>query len=99
LTFHRVLGWTAIYSSSCDNGTDIRVITFNTDLDLDRYLNPIVLILCYYIVAITSKVLLGPQVRIDTLKKLHFVLKHIDKLNEKRFATNNTNQYKCVFRV
>lgn len=59
---NRILGWTAIYVSSCDNGTDIRVFNFDTDLDIDRYLNPIVLVLCYYVVAITSRVLLGPKV-------------------------------------
>ena len=56
------MGFSAIYQSSCDNGSDIRVIEFNDDLDLDHYLNPIALILCYFVVAITSKVLLGPQV-------------------------------------
>lgn len=42
--------------------TDIRVIEFNYGLDLDHYLNPIALIMCYFVVAITSSVLLGPQV-------------------------------------
>lgn len=52
-----------IYSSSCDgNSSDIRIIEFNDTLDLDHYLNPIALILCYFVVALTSRVLLGPKV-------------------------------------
>lgn len=52
-----------IYSSSCDSNTsDIRIIEFNDTLDLDHYLNPIALILCYFVVALTSRVLLGPKV-------------------------------------
>lgn len=52
-----------IYSSSCDGNTsDIRIIEFNDTLDLDHYLNPIALILCYFVVALTSRVLLGPKV-------------------------------------
>lgn len=58
----RILGFSDIYSSSCDNGTDIRVIEFNDSLDLDHYINPIALVLCYFVVTITSRVLLGPQV-------------------------------------
>jgi hypothetical protein len=59
------MGFPAIYSSSCDNGTDIRVMEFNANLDLDHYLNPVALIVCYFVVSITSKVLLGPQVKFD----------------------------------
>ncbi|KAG5675805.1 hypothetical protein PVAND_005679 [Polypedilum vanderplanki] len=60
-TLQRVLGIAPIYSSSCDNSTDIRVINFNFDLDLDHYLNPIALIICYIIIGLTSVLLLDPQ--------------------------------------
>lgn len=40
---------------------DIRVILFNK-YNVDYYLNPIMLLLCYYTIAITSKLLLGPKV-------------------------------------
>jgi hypothetical protein len=56
------MGFSAIFKSSCDNGSDIRVMQFDDDLDLDHYLNPIALIVCYFIVTITAKVMLGPQV-------------------------------------
>lgn len=56
------MGFPAIYSSSCDNVTDIRVINFDADMDLDHYLNPIALIICYLTIAITSVLLLDPQV-------------------------------------
>ena len=62
LNLIRVLGFPAIYTSSCDNATDIRVINFNEDLDLDHYLNPIALIICYLVVTLTSIILLDPQV-------------------------------------
>jgi hypothetical protein len=56
------MGFAAIYISSCDNETDIRVTKFDDTLDLDHYLNPISLIFCYFVIAITSRVVLGPQV-------------------------------------
>lgn len=40
---------------------DIRVIVFNK-FTADYYLNPLCLILCYYTIAITSSLLLGPKV-------------------------------------
>lgn len=70
----RILGFAAIYSSSCDNATDIRVIEFNDDLDLDHYLNPVSLIICYFVVTITSRVLLGPQVRKAARTPVEFML-------------------------
>lgn len=38
------------------------MINFDADLDLDHYLNPIALIICYLTIAITSVLLLDPQV-------------------------------------
>jgi hypothetical protein len=70
LTFHRLLGIAPIYSSSCGNGSDIRVIDFNSDLDLDHYLNPIALIICYVVVALTSVILLDPQVNCQCSSRL-----------------------------
>ncbi|CAO1304226.1 unnamed protein product [Diamesa serratosioi] len=62
-TIPRVLGFSAIYSSSCGgNDSDIRIIDFDNNLDLDHYLSPISLIICYFILSITSVLLLGPQV-------------------------------------
>lgn len=40
---------------------DIRVIIFNK-YNIDYYLNPIFLLLCYYTISITSVLLLGPKV-------------------------------------
>lgn len=49
--------------STCNSTDgDIRVIKLNTDVDLDAYLNPIALILCYYILAISSQFILDTKV-------------------------------------
>lgn len=77
---NRILGFPAIYSSSCDNETDIRVMEFNTDLDYDHYINPVALILCYFVVTITSKALLGPQVNIDPKELLVIVDDSVTRL-------------------
>lgn len=62
------MGFVDIYSSSCDGEyTDIRVINFNKNLSLDYILNPVVLIVCYFVVAVTSKVLLRPKVIFKTI--------------------------------
>ncbi|CAO1375472.1 unnamed protein product [Diamesa hyperborea] len=59
-TIPRILGFSAIYSSSCGgNESDIRIIDFDSNLDLDHYLSPISLIICYFILSITSIVLMG----------------------------------------
>lgn len=61
--FYRMMGLTAIYSSSCiGNESDVRVIEFDANLDLDKYFNLLLLIVCYITISITSCVLLGPQV-------------------------------------
>jgi hypothetical protein len=47
--------------SACDDtignitGTDIRVIDYNLSLNLDYYLLPVVLIVCYYVLTISAK--------------------------------------------
>uniref|UniRef100_A0A903Z980 Piezo-type mechanosensitive ion channel component n=1 Tax=Anopheles quadriannulatus TaxID=34691 RepID=A0A903Z980_ANOQN len=71
-TAARVLALKPILNSSCNlaNGTDIRDVHFNSDLDTDVYLNPIFLLLCYYTLTMTSSLLLrtrsqsnGPSAR------------------------------------
>lgn len=59
------MGFAVIYSSSCDG--DIRIINFNNALNADQILSPIMLIICYLIVAVTSKVLLIPKVILKLL--------------------------------
>lgn len=49
-------------SSTCEGGADIRVINFNGTFDVDHYLNPVILILTYYILTITSNLILSQQV-------------------------------------
>lgn len=57
------MGFSDIYSSSCDGGQrDIRIIAFNKEKELDHVLNPIALIICYFILAVTSNFLLKPKV-------------------------------------
>lgn len=76
------MGFAAVYVSSCDNGSDIRVIEFDEDLDLDHYLNPIVLIICYFVVAITSRVLLGPQVTVMKFASKVYLMLNKFSLNQ-----------------
>lgn len=65
-TAARVLALKPILNSSCNlvNGTDIRDVHFNSDLDTDVYLNPIFLLLCYYTLTMTSSLLLRTRVSI-----------------------------------
>ncbi|XP_062548757.1 piezo-type mechanosensitive ion channel component isoform X4 [Armigeres subalbatus] len=60
-TIARIFALTPIMSSSCDNLTDIRYVYFNSDLGSDYYLNPVVLMLCYYCISITSSLLMRPR--------------------------------------
>lgn len=56
------MGFSDIYSSSCNDGNrDIRILAFNKEIELDHILNPIALIICYFIVAVTSNILLTPK--------------------------------------
>lgn len=64
-TIARIFALTPIMSSSCDNLTDIRYVYFNSDLGSDYYLNPVVLMLCYYCISITSSLLMRPRVSIN----------------------------------
>ncbi|XP_055550145.1 piezo-type mechanosensitive ion channel component isoform X2 [Wyeomyia smithii] len=60
-TLARIFALTPILSSSCDNLTDIRYVNFDSDLGSDYYFNPVVLMLCYYCISITSSLLMKPR--------------------------------------
>ncbi|XP_037913806.1 piezo-type mechanosensitive ion channel component isoform X2 [Hermetia illucens] len=51
----RLSGLEPLFISSCTKGDDIRVISFNDSVYFDSYLNPIAILLCYYILALTCK--------------------------------------------
>ncbi|XP_052564953.1 piezo-type mechanosensitive ion channel component isoform X13 [Culex pipiens pallens] len=68
-TLARIFSLTPILSSSCDNLTDIRNVNFESDLGSDYYLNPVVLLLCYYCISITSSLLLRPRLTEKELKR------------------------------
>ncbi|XP_055712299.1 piezo-type mechanosensitive ion channel component isoform X3 [Phlebotomus papatasi] len=64
----RLLGFVPLFNSTCDssnndtsNGTyvnDIRIVKFNTDAPIDAILNPIIILLCFYTLAISSTMIL-----------------------------------------
>lgn len=58
----RYLGFDVFYISTCENDSDIRIIDFNHDLELDSYFNPIAIVLCYFTLAITTSLLFEPKV-------------------------------------
>lgn len=64
---NRFLGFEQIFSSSCEN--DIRVIVINNTLEIDSYLNPIALLVCYYTLSLTSVLVLSPKVSFLNLIK------------------------------
>lgn len=41
---------------------DIRIISVNVNADIDEILNPIMILVCFYVMALVSALLLGPQV-------------------------------------
>lgn len=55
---HRFLGFSPLIISNCTT-TDVDL---NIDLDLDAFLNPVALFLCYYILAISSSFVLNQKV-------------------------------------
>lgn len=61
--FFRFAGFSPLIVSAC-NGTDgdIRVLHLNDSVDLDAFLNPIALLLCYYVLAIASSFILDAKV-------------------------------------
>ncbi|XP_055643566.1 piezo-type mechanosensitive ion channel component isoform X1 [Toxorhynchites rutilus septentrionalis] len=68
-TLARIFALTPILSSTCDNLTDIRYVYFDSDLGSDYYLNPVVLMLCYYCISITSTLLMRPRMTEKELKR------------------------------
>ncbi|XP_059615886.1 piezo-type mechanosensitive ion channel component isoform X4 [Phlebotomus argentipes] len=63
----RLLGFVPLFISTCDNsngtfnGTyadDIRIVNFNTDAPIDAILNPVIILLCFYTLAISSTMIL-----------------------------------------
>lgn len=63
-TIIRFLGFSPLVISQCDglNSSDIRIIEYNTTVDVDSYLNPLAILLCYYTLAITSSLILNNKV-------------------------------------
>lgn len=67
----RILGLVDIYSSSCEGkNTDVRVLNLNKELKLDHMLHPISMIVCYFVLAVTSSVLLKPNVSVLGIKRI-----------------------------
>lgn len=64
---YRFLGFSPLLISTCNatNSTpgDIRIIYYNETLDLDAFLNPIALLLCYYTLVIASSLILDTKVK------------------------------------
>lgn len=59
----RFSGLSPLILSSCNSTDgDIRVLTVNTDLEIDAFLNPLALLLCYYTLAIASSFILNQKV-------------------------------------
>ena len=64
------------------------------DLDLDHYLNPIALIICYFVVATTSNLLLGPKVNAFQAKGAE-----IEKFSREINYRNRTNGFYSNFQI
>lgn len=58
-TLFRLIGLEPLVTSSCIN--DIRIMIYNTNYRLDSYLNPIMILIAYYSLALTSKLLIKKQ--------------------------------------
>uniref|UniRef100_A0A1L8DF30 Putative piezo-type mechanosensitive ion channel component isoform x14 n=1 Tax=Nyssomyia neivai TaxID=330878 RepID=A0A1L8DF30_9DIPT len=71
----RLLGFVPLFISTCDNSTngtsngnetyvdDIRIVNFNTDAPIDAILNPVIILLCFYTLAISSTMILRQKAR------------------------------------
>lgn len=61
--YYSLAGFSSLIMSSCNlTGGDIRVIYLNNTIDIDAFLNPIALILCYYALTISSRFILDAKV-------------------------------------
>lgn len=59
----RFAGFSPLIISSCNSTDgDIRVIYLNNTVDVDAFLNPLALLLCYYTLAIASGFILDGKV-------------------------------------
>lgn len=75
-TVIRFLGFSPLaLSPQCGNSTDNREIVYNRDVNWDSYLNPLAILLCYYTLVITSRLILNNQVRMHLFSQIHIVLR------------------------
>ncbi|XP_055299198.1 piezo-type mechanosensitive ion channel component isoform X29 [Sitodiplosis mosellana] len=66
-TVIRLLGFSPLIVSSCNSTSgDIRVIYLNQTLDVDAFLNPVALLLCYYALVISSGFILDAKDLFDS---------------------------------
>lgn len=49
---------------------DIRILNFSEHAAIDEVLNPVVILLCVYVMALVSSLLLGPQVSFSGKKRI-----------------------------
>lgn len=62
---YSLVGLSPLIISSCNSTDgDIRIILMNNNIDLDAFLNPIALILCYYTLVISSAFILNAKVNL-----------------------------------
>lgn len=65
--FSSLLGFSPLLVSSCNSTSgDIRVIYLNRTFDLDAFLNPVALLLCYYALVISSGFILDTKVKANS---------------------------------
>ncbi|XP_055299200.1 piezo-type mechanosensitive ion channel component isoform X31 [Sitodiplosis mosellana] len=70
-TVIRLLGFSPLIVSSCNSTSgDIRVIYLNQTLDVDAFLNPVALLLCYYALVISSGFILDAKLMRRSMKRL-----------------------------
>lgn len=74
-----MLGFVPLFVSTCNDAVmvqinctdfgnvnftkDIRILNFSEHAAVDEILNPVVILFCFYAMALVSSLLLGPQVR------------------------------------
>lgn len=81
-TVIRFLGFSPLaLSPQCGNTTDNREIEYNRDVNWDSYLNPLAILLCYYTLVITSRLILNNQVRVHLYSQINMVLRTYNILN------------------
>lgn len=64
ILFSSLLGFSPLLVSSCNSTSgDIRVMYLNRSFDMDAFLNPVALLLCYYALVISSGFILDTKVK------------------------------------